>query len=159
MDITTDILTSQLNLQMAEDQDVFELEIQGFFKELFDKEDGIYWFYNNNEKNIQLINEHIDKCNKIKKQLKNGNERMKQLVISCNQETGTMPKNSIFNPLKVRESGGAVDVIDESKIPDYYWVEIITKRIDKKRILKDLKKGTEVPGVRLVKKDFIGGLK
>ena len=124
MDITTDILTSQLNLQMAEDQDVFELEIQGFFKELFDKEDGIYWFYNNNEKNVQLINEHIDKCNKIKKQLKNGNERMKQLVISCHQETGTMPKNSIFNPLKVRESGGSVDVIDESKIPDYYWVEI-----------------------------------
>ena len=70
-----------------------------------------------------------------------------------------MPKNSEFNPLKIRKSSGAVEVIDENDIPDEYWVTVQTKKLDKKRILSELKEGSEIPGVRLIKKNFIGGFR
>ena len=52
-----------------------------------------------------------------------------------------------------------MDVIDESKIPEHYWVEVITKKLDKKRILNDLKSGEVIPGTRLVKNPYVRGVK
>ena len=84
---------------------------------------------------------------------------MKMHVLGQFQISGTLPKHSALNPIKIRESGGAVDVIDETIIPDAYWTTVVTKKLDKKGILIDLKAGKEIKGVRLVKKDFITGLK
>ena len=158
-DITTDIMTSQMNIEMASDPQEFELQIQELFNELYIKEDGIYWFYKNNEKRIEMIEEHIAKCSKIKKTLKNGAERMKQLVISSHEDAGTTPNHSDFNPLKIRNSSGAVDIIDEAKIPDKYWIRVETTKLDKKRILADLKEGEQIPGVRLAKNKFVAGFR
>ena len=49
--------------------------------------------------------------------------------------------------------------LGEEKIPDIYWVTVTSKKLDKKRILSDLKEGKEIKGVRLKKNDFITGLK
>ena len=158
-EITTDIMTQQMNMEMALNPEEFNVQIQELFVELYDKEDGIYWFYRNNEKRMEMVDEHINKCKSIKKMLHNSNERVKQLVIQTHRELKTMPKNSEFNPLKIRKSSGAVEVIDENDIPDEYWVTVQTKILDKKRILSELKEGSEIPGVRLIKKDFIGGFR
>ena len=64
-----------------------------------------------------------------------------------------------YNPIKVSESAGAVDVIEESEVPDEYFIEVITKKLDKKRILQELKEGTRIPGVRLVTNSYVRGLK
>ena len=158
-EITTDIMTQQMNMEMALNPEEFNVQIQELFVELYDKEDGIYWFYRNNEKRMEMVDEHINKCKSIKKMLHNSNERVKQLVIQTHRELKTMPKNSEFNPLKIRKSSGAVEVIDENDIPDEYWVTVQTKKLDKKRILSELKEGSEIPGFRLIKKDFIGGFR
>tara|TARA_R100000700_G_C3170209_1_gene144841 strand:+ start:1535 stop:2017 length:483 start_codon:yes stop_codon:yes gene_type:complete len=158
-EITTDIMTQQMNMEMALNPEEFNVQIQELFVELYDKEDGIYWFYRNNEKRMEMVDEHINKCKSIKKMLHNSNERVKQLVIQTHRELKTMPKNSEFNPLKIRKSSGAVEVIDENDIPDEYWVTVQTKKLDKKRILSELKEGSEIPGVRLIKKNFIGGFR
>ena len=158
-EITTDIMTQQMNMEMALNPEELNVQIQELFVELYDKEDGIYWFYRNNEKRMEMVDEHINKCKSIKKMLHNSNERVKQLVIQTHRELKTMPKNSEFNPLKIRKSSGAVEVIDENDIPDEYWVTVQTKKLDKKRILSELKEGSEIPGVRLIKKDFIGGFR
>ena len=84
---------------------------------------------------------------------------MKAYVVSSHQLTGSLPSHSALNLIKIRESAGAVDVIDEEIIPETYWVTVVTKKLDRKRILSDLKAGQEIKGVRLVKKDFITGLK
>lgn len=152
-------MTQQMNMEMALNPEEFNVQIQELFVELYDKEDGIYWFYRNNEKRMEMVDEHINKCKSIKKMLHNSNERVKQLVIQTHRELKTMPKNSEFNPLKIRKSSGAVEVIDENDIPDEYWVTVQTKKLDKKRILSELKEGSEIPGVRLIKKDFIGGFR
>ena len=51
-DITTDIMTSQMNLEMAANPEEFELQIKELFEELYIKEDCIYWFYKDNEKKL-----------------------------------------------------------------------------------------------------------
>lgn len=84
---------------------------------------------------------------------------MKMYLLSSHQLTGSLPKHSALNPIKIRESSGAVDIIDEEEIPETYWVAVLTKKLDKKRILSDLKAGKEIKGVRLKKNDFITGLK
>ena len=136
-------MTQQMNMEMALNPEEFNVQIQELFVELYDKEDGIYWFYRNNEKRMEMVDEHINKCKSIKKMLHNSNERVKQLVIQTHRELKTMPKNSEFNPLKIRKSSGAVEVIDENDIPDEYWVTVQTKKLDKKRILSELKEGSE----------------
>ena len=158
-DITTDIMTQQMNMDMALNPEEFNVEIKELFTELYQKEDGIYWFYRNNEKKMEMVNEHIEKCRKIKKMLHNANERVKQLVIQSHDELKTMPKNSEFNPLKIRKSNGSVEVIDENEIPSEYWVTVEVKKLDKKRMLNELKEGIKIPGVRLLKKDYVGGFK
>lgn len=131
-EITTDIMTQQMNMEMAMEPEQFNVQIQELFTELYDKEDGIYWFYRDNEKKIQMVDEHIAKCKNIKKMLHNTNERVKQLVIESHKELKTMPKNSVFNPLKIRKSAGAVEVIDEHSIPEEYWITVQTKNLIKK---------------------------
>ena len=54
---------------------------------------------------------------------------------------------------------GKVEVLDESKIPEEYYVEKIEQRIDKRRILEELKEGKDIPGVRLIKNKHVRGLK
>ena len=158
-EITTDIMTQQMNMDMALDPEQFNVQIQELFTELYQKEDGIYWFYRDNESKMQMIDEHLDKCKKIKKMLHNTNERVKQLVIESHEELKTMPKNSVFNPLKIRKSAGAVEIIDSNDIPDEYWITVRTRKLDKKRILEELKDGARIPGVRLMKKNFVGGFR
>ena len=158
-EITTDIMTQQMNMEMALEPEQFNLQIKELFTELYQKEDGIYWFYRDNESKMQMVDEHMAKCKKIKKMLHNSNERIKQLVIESHRELKTMPKNSVFNPLKIRKSAGAVEIIDENEIPDEYWITVQTKKLDKKRMLEELKDGSEIPGVRLIKKDFVGGFR
>lgn len=158
-EITTDIMTQQMNMDMALDPKQFNLQIKELFIELYEKEDGIYWFYRDNESKMEMVDEHIAKCKKIKKMLHTTNERVKQLVIESHEEMKTLPKNSVFNPLKIRKSAGAVEVIDENDIPDEYWITVQTKRLDKKRILEKLKDGSTIPGVRLLIKEFVGGFR
>ena len=135
------------------------MQVHELFNELYQKEDGIYWFYRDNEKKMEMVDEHIAKCKNIKKILNNTNERMKQLVIESHQDLQSMPKHSVFNPLKIRKSSGAVEVLDEQDIPSEYWIKVETQRLDKKRILEDLKEGKKIPGVRLLRKDFVGGFR
>ena len=91
--------------------------------------------------------------------MKRAQERIKMLVVGTYAEVEQLPKHSVFNPIKISTSSGAVDVIEENDIPNEYFIEVITKKLDKKRILQDLKEGTRIPGVRLVTNSYVRGLK
>ena len=55
-------MTQQMNMEMAMDPEQFNLQIKELFTELYQKEDGIYWFYRDNEKKLEMVNDHIAKC-------------------------------------------------------------------------------------------------
>ena len=157
-EITRDLLIAKNEYEIFESDDLKE-RIDQLRNEQYKKEDGIYFFYKDFDKEIDIFDEQIKKAQRYVKFLKNEQERMKMYVLSSHQLTGSLPKHSALNPIKIRESAGAVDVIDEEKVPDTYWVTYTNRKLDKKRILKELKDGITIPGVRLAKKDFITGLK
>jgi hypothetical protein len=156
-EITTDIMSMQMGLTFNEDN--YDIQLEELFAELYDKEDGIYWLYKDNDKKIELVKEHMDKCKRIMNMIKNGQESIKGMVMTRHESVGTLPKNSVFNPVSIRNSNGAVDAYDEDKVPDEYYITIQTKRLDKKRMVEEMKAGTKIPGARLVKKSFVNGLK
>ena len=157
-EITRDLLIAKNEYEIFESDDLKE-RIDQLRDEQYKKEDGIYFFYKDFDKEIEIFTEQIAKAQHYVKFLKNEQERMKSYVVSNHQLGGSLPKHSALNPIKIRESAGAVDIIDEEIIPETYWVTVVTKKLDKKRILSDLKAGKEIKGVRLAKKDFITGLK
>ena len=158
IEITRDLLIAKNEYEIFESDDLKE-RIDQLRDEQYRKEDGIYFFYKDFDKEIELFNEQIQKAQRYVKFLKNEQERMKMHVIGSHQLTGSLPKHSALKPIKNRESSGAVDIINEEIIPETYWITVITKKLDKKRILSDLKSGQEIKGVRLKKNDFITGLK
>ena len=133
--------------------------VDELFTELHQKEDGIFWLYKESEKEISLFEEQIKKLKNHTAIMKRAQERIKTLVRSTYAEVDQLPKHSVFNPIKVSQSSGAVDILNENDIPDEYFVEVITKKLDKKRILKELKDGERIPGVRLVTNSYVRGLK
>ena len=126
--------------------------------ELHDKENGVYWFYKNIDSKIALAKEYKDKADLVIKKLKYTQEKLKGLVIEAYKASKQLPAHDEFNPIKIIQMG-KVEVIDETKIPDEYYVEKIETRLDKRRILEELKEGKEIPGVRLKKNKHVRGVK
>jgi len=157
-EISTDIMKLQMGLDML-DPEEREVQVKSLFVELFDKEDGIYWLYTDNDRKISMIKEHIDKCRSVMSSIQKDNEYVKKLVINNHEAVGSLPKHSVFNPVKIRNSSGAVNVENESIIPKEYFILVQEERLDKKRILQELKQGKTIPGVSLVTKPFVSGLK
>ena len=157
-EISTDIMRLQMGLDML-DPEEREVKIKSLFIELFDKEDGIYWLYTDNDRKTSMIKEHIDKCRTVMNSIRKDNEYIKRLVINNHEALGSLPRHSVFNPVGVRNSSGAVNVEDESIIPKEYFILVQEERLDKKRILQELKQGKTIPGVSLVTKPFVSGLK
>jgi len=115
--------------------------------------------YTDNDRKISMIKEHMDKCRAVMNSIRKDNEYVKKLVIDNHEAVGSLPKHSVFNPVKIRNSSGAVYVEDESVIPKEYFILVQEERLDKKRILQELKEGKTIPGVSLVTKPFVSGLK
>ena len=157
-DITRDLVLARNDYEIFNEEQLME-RVDELFTELHQKEDGIFWLYKESEKEISLFEEQIKKLKNHTAIMKRAQERIKTLVRNTYAEVDKLPKHSVFNPIKVSQSAGAVDVLNENDIPDEYFVEVITKKLDKKRILKELKDGQRIPGVRLVTNSYVRGLK
>ena len=154
--ISSDIMLVQNSWELTEEEIDTQLDV--LHTELHDKENGVYWFYKNIDSKIALAKEYKDKADLVIKKLKYTQERLKGLVIEAYKASKQLPAHDEFNPIKIIQMG-KVEVIDETKIPDEYYVEKIETRLDKRRILEELKEGKEIPGVRLKKNKHVRGLK
>ena len=157
-EITRDLVLAKNEYDIFEDEGLQE-KIDALTLERYKKEDGIYFFYQDIEQEIELFKKQINKANGYVKFLKGQQDRMKQYVVDCYSQTGDTPKHSALNPIKVSESKGAVDVLCEEDIPGEYWIEKRTLVLDKKRILEDLKSGKQIEGVMLKKTKYVRGIK
>ena len=158
IEITRDLVLARNDYEIFNEEDLMA-RVDELYTELHQKEDGIYWLYKESEKEITLFEEQIKKLKAHTSVMKRAQERLKELIRGTFAEVEQLPKYSVFNPIKVSQSAGAVDVIEESDIPDEYFVEVITKKLDKKRILQELKDGARIPGVRLATNSYVRGLK
>jgi len=155
-EITSDIATVNTDL-FANDEEI-EQKLTVLFNELGKKEDGIYWWLKKTQQDIDLADEYISKIQAEKKKRQNAQKTVKNMMIEANATVGRLPQHSEFNPLKIMESA-SVNIIDENKIPDTYWIEVRTKKLDKKRMLAEMKRGTKIPGADIAKNPYVKGLK
>ena len=155
-ELTTEIATANTDLFATEEE--IEQKLEVLFYELGKREDGLWTWFKATQADINLADEYISKIQRLKKVRQNSQKWMKNTMIEVSEKTGKLPKHSVFNPLKVMESK-SVDIIDESKIPETYWIEVITKKLDKKRMLADMKQGKKIPGADIATNKYMRGLK
>ena len=155
-EITSDIAT--VNTDLFADDEEIEQKLAVLFNELGRKEDGIYWWFKKTQQDIDLADEYISKIQAEKRKRQNAQKTIKNMMIEANATVDRLPKYSEFNPLKIMKST-SVNIIDENKIPEQYWIEVITKKLDKKRMLAEMKRGTKIPGADIAKNPYVKGLK
>ena len=158
IDIASDYALAVHDVELYSEEDVMH-RVDELYTELCIKEDGIYWLYRNMDGQVALVEENIAKQQKFIKTMKKAMERIKSLVVGAFATTNELPRHSAFNPVKISTSAGAVDVIEEELIPPEYFIEVKSLKLDKKRILDELKQGASIPGVRLIQKEYVRGLK
>ena len=155
-EISNDIMLVQNSFELTE-QEIDE-QLDTLHTELHKKENGVYWFYKSMDKKVELAKEYKSKMDEVIKKMKYTQEKLKRLVVEAYAASGQLPAHDDFNPIKVMETG-KVEVIDETKIPEEYYIEKIETRLDKRRILEELKDGKTIPGVRLKNNKHVRGLK
>jgi len=158
IDITKDLVLARNDYEIFKEEDIM-LKVDEHLTELYTKEDGTYFFYKNIDSQIGIFTDQLNKLKQYIKVMKNMQERIKQNVVGAFTTAELLPAHSEFNPIKISTSAGAVDVIDEEVIPKEYYIKVVESKLDKKRILEELKQGASIPGVRLVQKEYVRGLK
>ena len=125
--------------------------------EMARKEDGVHFFYESLSKKIEMAEDYKAKVVDAVKKLKYTRRRVKQLVIDARDTADSVPSYSDFNPIKIVERA-TLEIIDESKIPKEYFKQVVTEKLDREKILNDMKDGKKIPGCDIIKKPYVRGL-
>ena len=155
IEIASDISLTKESFELTE-QEIDE-KVELLYWEMAKKEDGVHFFYESLSKKIDMAKEYKDKIDNAIKKMQYTRRRVKQIVIDAREESDSMPSYSDFNPIKIIERA-SLQIIEEDRIPKHYYIEVITQKLDKERILKDLKDGKKVPGCDIIKKPYVKGL-
>lgn len=115
------------------------------------KSAGIVTVVRNLETTVDAIDSEIKRLQDLKKVKKNNIDRLKEYTKECMELRGVKKVETALGNLSLRKLPGSVEVIDESKLMNepIYVVEKVTKTLDKKAILADLKEGLVVDGAIL----------
>ena len=116
VNITRDLISARYDVEIWEDPDALAL-VDDLIKERFTKENGMQYLYGEMEGEIALFTKQTKRMQQYTKFLKNSQERLKSYVLTMYESTGDLPKADVFNPVKISQSSGAVDVTDELVIP------------------------------------------
>ena len=155
IEIASDIAFTKDSFEMTE-QEIDE-RMDELYMEMRKKEDGVHFFYQSLEKKVDIAKEYKEKINDAIKKMQYTKRRVKQLVIDANDTAAMMPVYSDFNPIKIVERA-TLEIIEDERIPKQYYKEVVTLKLDKERILKELKAGKKVPGCDMIKKPYVRGL-
>lgn len=91
---------------------------------------------------MESVGEEIDKLRERKEMMDNAITRMKVYMMSC-LEVGERWE---MGPHKLRwNTSESVEIVDESKVPEQYMKEKITRSPDKTSIKADLKRDVVIP--------------
>ena len=131
--------------------------LEELYWEMSRKEDGVHFFYESLSKKIEMAEDYKSKVVDAVKKLKYTRQRVKQLVIDARDTADSVPSYSDFNPIKIVERA-TLEIIDESKIPKEYFKQVVTEKLDREKILNDMKDGKKVPGCDIIKKPYVRGL-
>lgn len=138
---------------LAQMEDIEEVEqIKAIVQEQIEaKSTGIVAVVRNLESTVDAIDIEIKRLQDLKKVKKNNIDRLKQYTKECMELRGVKKVETALGNISLRKLPGSVEIIDESKLMNepIYVVEKVTRTLDKKAILADLKEGLVVDGAIL----------
>lgn len=138
---------------LAQMEDIEEVEqIKAIVQEQIEaKSTGIVAVIRNLESTVDAIDIEIKRLQDLKKVKKNNIDRLKQYTKECMELRGVKKVETALGNISLRKLPGSVEIIDESKLMNepIYVVEKVTRTLDKKAILADLKEGLVVDGAIL----------
>lgn len=93
----------------------------------------------------------IDEMVYRKKGMKNRITGLQAYLLDCMQLAGVRKVEGVEFDISIRKNPHAVQIIDDGLVPELYWKipEPEPARLDKRRLLKDLKDGKSIPGCQL----------
>ena len=113
------------------------------------KADGYARIIKNLEGSVTALKAEIDRMTDRKKSIENNIERLKENLKNAMIETGKEKiKTDLFN-IKVADNPYAVNVIDETLIPEEYFKVEIIRKLDKVTLKDDMKNGQIIKGAEL----------
>ena len=148
-ELTSDLRELQ-DIDFTEAQEEQINQIKDIIKAQIDsKGTGIIAVIRNEESDIEALKAEIKRLQDLKKSKENRIENLKKYTKECLEDANIKKVSTSLGNMTVRKNPPAVDVLDESLIPNEYKKEVVEIKLDKKAILADLKEGVVVEGAVL----------
>lgn len=150
--ISDQYLADMQKLQDMElDEQTFLDTLEGLSGELEVKATNVAMFIRNLEASADAIKAAEKAMAERRKSIEAKAERIRQYLLENMQRTGISKIESPYFALSIRKNPPAVDVIDQSLIPDEYFdiPEPPAPTLNKARLKDDLKAGVIVEGAQL----------
>ena len=118
--------------------------------ELEDKAINVAKFLRNMEAAAEAIKNAEAEMARRRRSLENRVKWMKDYLKGSMEHTGITKIECPYFKLSIQKNPPAVNILDESAIPEEFKEQVITWKIDKTAIKEVLKSGEAVPGAELV---------
>lgn len=103
------------------------------------KSQNIIGYIRNMELTAEAMKNEEKRISERRKQIENHVVRFKEYVKDCMENNGILKIETGLGTLSTAKSPISVEVVNESIIPDEYKTEIITTKVDKKKIADNFK--------------------
>ena len=123
--------------------------------EIENKGDGIIKFIRNEESSIKVIDEEIKRLQALKKSKNNKIANMKNYLKNCMSLMNKRKIEGNLGRISIRKNPVALEILDETLIPQQFITEEVVKTINKSAIKDLLKEGKEINGCTLTQSESI----
>lgn len=103
------------------------------------KSQNIIGYIRNMELTAEAMKNEEKRISERRKQIENHVVRFKEYVKDCMENNGILKIETGLGTLSTAKSPISVEIINESVIPDEYKTEVVTTKIDKKKIADNFK--------------------
>ena len=114
------------------------------------KSQNVIGYVRNNELTIEAMKTEEKRISDMRKALENRNNKFKEYVKECMQNSGFTKIDTGLGSLSIAKSPISVEIENENEVPSEFKQEVVTVKIDKKAIADNFKATGEVPnGVKI----------
>lgn len=108
------------------------------------KSQNIIGYIRNMELTAEAMKNEEKRISERRKQIENHVVRFKEYAKDCMENNGILKIETGLGTLSIAKSPISVEIINESVIPDEYKTEVVTTKIDKKKIADNFKSTGEL---------------
>lgn len=103
------------------------------------KSQNIIGYIRNMELTAEAMKNEEKRISERRKQIENHIVRFKEYVKDCMKNNGILKIETGLGTLSTAKSPISIEIINESAIPDEYKTEVVTTKVDKKKIADNFK--------------------